>query len=883
MFMFDFTPFEIVLLILCAVLTAVLLAVMWWKIAGERVKALIAGWLALPLLWKIVLPVVFAGVSAPALFKGDDDKESELQKLEYCQEIFAAGVYFTPEVAEALMANNPENLVNPVQTQSSTQTSQIVERVEIEDWHRNGAWKYKDAKIEFKHGFLFPFGTNHLSSAVVVSQGRVGSSYFDAEGFVSLGAKVAMFSGESRFASEYKSSSVPGRDSYSFVWENVFVNRIRSQPMNARIELFRNGDISITTNGVVQTIPRELPFAHDGFGQAAEWVSANFTNATEILSCGYAQWVDEQVGVGLTNGLYKLTVTVPDTPLETTQLKVGDYSVAVTNAGEYVFLLEKGLEYPLSVFPETATNFVYSVTDDLAAVWNRRSGNLAEQEEYGVWSECNNEWVIVPPHEGKGIESFVMYNPKIKVEPKSWRPSWVDSTRTFTAVVTDVRPYRRVAYQWSCSGADVDISQNTEKCATVSCKFPYESSCVMHLFLYVTFEDKKTVTLKYKVPIQGNYSGDYEYVAQTEEVWAELEDEVSVSSSKKVVFFEEGVLDNAYTDIECRYCAKEGGTIVLNISDDDRVRIYDYYGNIVTNGYSWAVARGSRGCRYFRVAGLQASRTKDGSFVSMTYQPSYGNEISDSKNVVFAQIILATAQNVEPRNRKDLGIRESVNIYVTPRNLGERVECTFDDGKVDSFPSGLGLRWEYVAPARAGEDEIVFLLSGDCYSVKYKIHEPTGHVVLNVNEVNVGDSGTSGEYTLKFTYKVAPTNVSFAAVEIAEIGMVSTNVVGYFANPIFADDWDHSKCGANNWDNAGGILEDQAGYQKELLPPWGEGGSFSWPIPCCWRISEEPNVTNIYCTMSQDMSIDRNGTYTVSKFGYKGICPTNRVSQLIKE
>ena len=29
------------------------------RIVGERVKALIAGWLALPLLWKIVLPVVF--------------------------------------------------------------------------------------------------------------------------------------------------------------------------------------------------------------------------------------------------------------------------------------------------------------------------------------------------------------------------------------------------------------------------------------------------------------------------------------------------------------------------------------------------------------------------------------------------------------------------------------------------------------------------------------------------------------------------------------------------------------------------------------------------------------------------------------------------------
>ena len=57
--MLNLSIFEIALLALCAVLTAVLLAIMWWRIAGERVKALIAGWLALPLLWKIVLPVVF--------------------------------------------------------------------------------------------------------------------------------------------------------------------------------------------------------------------------------------------------------------------------------------------------------------------------------------------------------------------------------------------------------------------------------------------------------------------------------------------------------------------------------------------------------------------------------------------------------------------------------------------------------------------------------------------------------------------------------------------------------------------------------------------------------------------------------------------------------
>ena len=87
--------------------------------------------------------------------------------------------------------------------------------------------------------------------------------------------------------------------------------------------------------------PRVLPFPRDGYGQDDEWVAANFTNATEILAAGYPQWVDVQVGEGLTNGLYKFTATVPDVPPETIQLKVGNYSVAVTNAGDYVFLLEE--------------------------------------------------------------------------------------------------------------------------------------------------------------------------------------------------------------------------------------------------------------------------------------------------------------------------------------------------------------------------------------------------------------------------------------------------------------------------------------------------------------------------------------------------------------
>ena len=104
------------------------------------------------------------------------------------------------------------------------------------------------------------------------------------------------------------------------------------------------------SNGVAALLPRELPFAHDGFGQDVEWVAANFTNATEIAAAGgYAAWVDAQVGEGLTNGLYKLTVSLTNPPPEVVNLTVGDWSVAVTNVGEYVFLLEKSTWYEIGL------------------------------------------------------------------------------------------------------------------------------------------------------------------------------------------------------------------------------------------------------------------------------------------------------------------------------------------------------------------------------------------------------------------------------------------------------------------------------------------------------------------------------------------------------
>ena len=311
------------------------------------------------------------------------------------------------------------------------------------DWNICGAWK-DSFWLPFTDGWTFPWGTNHLSGVEVVSYGRLWPTPFDTNAVASTGAPFEIVPGLTSFAYELTPSN-----SYRFVWTDAAIGRDTNNLVTAELELFRSGDRSVATNGVATYLPRELPFPHNGFGQDAEWVAANFTNATEILSAGYPQWVDAQVGTDLTNGLYKLTVSVAEDPPETTFLFVGDLSVAVTNAGEYAFLMEKGPAYDLAVFPPSS-NVTISAVDDvptlrgaprLRAAWNW------EDVGDGIWSvDVGEYWCSYLP----GASSAVCW----------WLPAlygWPDVAHlapeipesTFEAVLVDCAHPENASFEWS--------------------------------------------------------------------------------------------------------------------------------------------------------------------------------------------------------------------------------------------------------------------------------------------------------------------------------------------------------------------------------------------------------------------------------------------------
>ena len=372
----------------------------------------------------------------------------------------------------SLKTNNTTNATSPMMfaARPSVQTTEFINQTEmyVNAWNATGVWE-DSFWCRFENDFVFPFGTNHLKGVEVLAWGEIWSTHRKDAVLAELGEKVAIGRGISQFSCEYFAASETNEAKYVYSWYNGLVNRETNSVVNGRIELRRSGDILVATNGVERFIPRQLPFEHNGFGQDSEWVVANFTNANEILSVGYSQWVDDQVGVDLTNGLYKLTVTVPEKPLETTQLKVGDYSVAVTNAGEYVFLLEKGITYPLSVFPKTATNFLYAAVDDVSNVYSRQAMN-------GYWTEDHGHLELIPP-----IHPFSMsygffwtrWNPSLIVSPETWQPTENDPTETFTAVLVDYPNWAKPEYHWSTSDSSkVRIASPDSRTTEMECIYP---------------------------------------------------------------------------------------------------------------------------------------------------------------------------------------------------------------------------------------------------------------------------------------------------------------------------------------------------------------------------------------------------------------------------
>lgn len=329
----------------------------------------------------------------------------------------------------------------------------------VEKWSRRGAWE-DGHFVQFENGWVFPFASNHLASVEIWSQGKIFQTEKSLCPIAELMTPLALAPGNSEVIFGHTMNN-----SYRFEWVAAHPNRDANVAKNASIELFRNGDFETTENGVTTHHNYVIPFAHDGIGQDEDWVRANFTNAAEIISIGYTNWVDGQVGVNLTNGFYKFTAHFAEVPPEPTRFFIGNYSVVVTNAGEYVFVLDKGTEYEFGTWP-TFEDVNYWAQDDLGDDAPMLMSLSAPWDTQGEWTiDGGWKWLYYPYG---GFSGNVCWLPRLQGSPAIPDLSPGDFPKTFTAIVTDHPCPDALYYEWSSSNPGVHIDSPHSRQTSVS-------------------------------------------------------------------------------------------------------------------------------------------------------------------------------------------------------------------------------------------------------------------------------------------------------------------------------------------------------------------------------------------------------------------------------
>ena len=308
-------------------------------------------------------------------------------------------------------------------------------------------WKMKNGECRMQQNiFHFPFSILHL-------QGAVYPSEQDSTPIAELATRLLLKPNVTRV-----SCGRTTNNTYRIEWRDAYVSRTSNETIDASIELFRNGDVIVTENGVTTEIPYEIPFDHNGYGQDEDWVRSNYDNADEILSVGYANWVDAQVGIGLTNGLYKFTARFEDDPPEPTQLYIGDCSVCVTNAGEYVFVLEKGTEYEFGTWSFN-DGVDYWAQDDLAADAPMLTDWWDGGESPGEWTVDGGwSWFWRPSVDsGRYYNGVCTWLPTLQGSPGIVRLREPDFPKLFSALVSDYPDPDELSYEWHSSDPNVRI------------------------------------------------------------------------------------------------------------------------------------------------------------------------------------------------------------------------------------------------------------------------------------------------------------------------------------------------------------------------------------------------------------------------------------------
>ena len=628
-------------------------------------------------------------------------------------------------------------------------------------------------------------------------------------------------------------SAVPGQsrlwavaeadDSRVLTWENFFLGGDTNAPVNAQIRLFANGDFTTRSSNVETVCRRVNPDDWDGDGLANEKdenpvaYDGDFLGVPNALPTNANLDAYYMLDVAAAGALDFATIRVTcDGPSD-----LGDHVViARTNQVCRVPLL---------------AGATYAVESDLPISYSA----VSSEHAHIVTNSATNLTVSLPL--------------EFAVERVEMRGGGSDS------YIVSTSPVNVGLHVLSVSGTCCS-------CTTNDSGFAW--NCGEHCDCGGFLHDISTMV------IWEGYSRSFVWRG-----WCPCQERTGSDTPVAMLVFSPGVVlfEESFTNAYCQmvnarstvlrlsgavYGGEYGGTYSVVVSDGGRLeKIAESVSCSVTNVEPYAYHD-----FWVDYRAVRNSDSPEDITATVAFSPAADAGVVSASSHATAIMVSTYAHCnwIPRRSRKELGVGERVTIGLAPNEMDIPISiagCAYTN-----------LQWIYNAPATGGTNTITVSCRGVDFPIDFVVLEPEGIVATEVYCDTNNIPGVAGNFVGHFNVAVFPTNVSFQAILTAELGHVATNATGFFLSPEHAGLLDHSLHGANKWHGVGfgNMFYDMASF-KCFYPPWGDGGSFTWPIENAWRLRSGPAVTNYFPwieTYDQRFELDSDGTTRIEKFDY---------------
>ena len=282
--------------------------------------------------------------------------------------------------------------------------------------------------------------------------------------------------------------------------------------------------------------------------------------------------------------------------------------------------------------------------------------------------------------------------------------------------------------------------------------------------------------------------------------------------------------------------------------------------------------------RQFAVTGRYHNDVGENVEFIATLFDAHGEQTATATLKVVELVVSSLSLLPSYRSRHVYGVCEEVQLAWYP-----------SDVNVGMLTSGSGT-WSHVSsthrkykcPGSAENPTFTVNCGNATFGTTISCVEPSNIVATVLNCIaTVPFTNQAGVIGMELLFTLAPTNVCFEGLRVAEILTEDGIHTGYFSNPALSNWWYHASNSSTNWNvvNDDNSFAIDTAYLGLCDPPWSIG-TMTWVIPNAWlppQAFTPIQPQRIFQTIEQTFQLTMDGTATVSKHGQTVSRTTNDV------